>query len=230
MNRARRLRRRIARQLPASMRSTLPLLGSALLGYLLGTTPSADLAARLAGREHVDLRRDGSGNPGALNVGRLLGRRAGGAVLVADVGKGAAASLLGRRLAGDAGAHVGAVAAVAGHCYPVWNGFRGGKGVATSIGHCLATMPLYAPLDVAIALGLARIPGLPRPAWISVGVSSLAWIGAGALWWRRDLPNLWGPRPSRTLPLANAATVALIVPRALEILMRREPDEFTLGR
>lgn len=151
-------------------------------------------------------------------------------MLAADVGKGVAASLLGRRLAGDAGAHVGAVAAVAGHCYPVWTGFRGGKGVATSIGQCVATMPLYAPLDVGIALGLGRIPGLPRPAWISVGVASFAWIGAGVLWWRRDLPNLWGPRPSRALPLANAATVAVIVPRALEILVRGQPDEFALGR
>jgi acyl phosphate:glycerol-3-phosphate acyltransferase len=119
---------------------------------------------------------------------------------------------------------------VAGHCYPVWTGFRGGKGVAASIGHCVATMPLYTPLDVGIALGLGRIPGLPRPAWISVGAASFAWIGAGVLWWKRDLPNLWGPSPTAALPLANAATVAVIVPRALEILLRGQPDEFALPR
>lgn len=205
-------------------------MAAAVGGYLVGTFPSADLAARLAGREQVDLRRQGSRNPGALNVGRLLGRRAGTAVLAADIGKGVVASLVGRRLAGDTGAHVGAVAAVAGHCYPLWTGFRGGKGVATSIGQCVATMPLYAPLDVGIALGLGRIPGLPRPAWISVGTASVAWIGAGALWWRRGLPNLWGPRPTAALPLANAATVAVIAPRALEILLRGQPDEFALPR
>jgi glycerol-3-phosphate acyltransferase PlsY len=206
------------------------LLAAAVSGYLLGTLPSADVAGRVAGRGRVDLRRDGSRNPGALNAGRLLGRRVGHAVLAADIGKGVVASALGRRLAGDAGAHVGAVAAVAGHCYPVWTGFRGGKGIATAIGQCVATMPLYAPLDVALALALGRIPGLPRPAWVSVGTASFVWIGAGALWWKRDLPNLWGPRPTAALPLANAATVAVIVPRALEILLRRQPDEFALPR
>lgn len=206
------------------------LTTAAVAGYLLGTLPSADLAARVVGRGRVDLRRDGSRNPGALNAQRLLGRRIGRAVLAADIGKGVVASTLGRRLAGDNGAHVGAVAAVAGHCYPVWSGFRGGKGIATAIGHCVATMPLYAPLDVAVALGLGRIPGLPRPAWVSVGTASFVWIGAGVLWWKRDLPNLWGPRPTAALPLANAATVAVIVPRALEILLRQQPDEFALPR
>jgi glycerol-3-phosphate acyltransferase PlsY len=206
------------------------LVAAAVGGYLLGAFPSADLAAWAAGRGEVDLRRHGSGNPGALNARRLLGRRAGRAVLAADVGKAVAASVLGRRVAGDAGAHVGAVASVAGHCYPVWTGFRGGKGIATAIGQCVATMPLYAPLDVGLALGLGRVPGLPRPAWISVGTASLLWIGAGAVWWRRDLPNLWGPRPTSALPLANAATVAVIVPRALEILVRGQPDEFALAR
>lgn len=212
-------------------RPTTPtLLLAAACGYALGSVPSGDVASKVVGRGRVDLRRQGSGNPGALNVGRLLGRRVGRAVLAADVLKGAAACAVGRRLAGDVGAHVGGVSAVAGHCYPVWTGFRGGKGVAASIGQCLATFPAYAPLDVAVALAVARIPGLARPAFVSVGTASFAWVAAGYVWWKRDLPNLWGPRPTIALPLANAATVLVILPRALGILLRGEPDEFALRR
>ena len=89
---------------------------AAAAGYLIGTLPSADIAAGLTTRGAVDLRAAGSGNPGALNALRLLGRRAGLAVTVADIGKGVAACLLGRALAGERGAHAGGVAAVAGHC------------------------------------------------------------------------------------------------------------------
>jgi glycerol-3-phosphate acyltransferase PlsY len=125
---------------------------------------------------------------------------------------------------------VAGVAAVVGHCYPLWTGFRGGKGVATSYGQCLATFPAYAPLDAALATSVARIPGLRRPALVSVAVSSTAWLLASFLWWRYRLPNLWGPRPTRALLLANAATVLVIASRAVPMLYRREPDELALPR
>lgn len=160
----------------------------------------------------------------------MLGRRAGAAVALGDIGKGVVACAAGRTLAGDAGAHVGGVAAVTGHCYPVWARFRGGKGVATSFGQCLATFPAYAPVDVAVALGVARLPGVRRPALASVAVTSLAWVLAGVVWWRRRLPHPWGPPPSGLLPVANAATTAVIASRALVVLVRREPDELALER
>ncbi len=202
------------------------LLGAAACGYLLGSISFADL---VAGRG-TDLRLLGSGNPGAMNARRVLGRRAGIAVATGDIAKGAVACVAGRALAGDPGAHVGGVAAVAGHCYPVHRPRRGGKGVATSFGQCLATFPVYAPVDVAVALGVARLPGVRRPALVSVAVSSLAWVLAGAFWWRRRLPNLWGPLPSVFLPVANAATAAVIASRGALLLARREPDELALPR
>ena len=202
------------------------LLAAVAAGYLAGTAPSAALVARLLTGGSVDLRSAGSGNPGGLNARRLLGRRAGAAVIVGDVGKGVVACLAGRRLAGDLGAHVAGVAAVTGHCYPLWTGFRGGKGVATSFGQCLATFPVYAPVDAAVAVAVARRPSLRRPALTSVAASSTAWLLASVVWWRRGWPNLWGPRPTVALPLANAATIAIILSKAARRSRRERPDEF----
>jgi glycerol-3-phosphate acyltransferase PlsY len=164
-----------------------------------------------------------------MNALRVLGRRAGVAVALADVAKGVLACVAGRALAGDAGAHAAGVAAVAGHCYPVTARFRGGKGVATSFGQCVATFPAYAPLDAAIATVVVRLPGLRRPALASVAVSSGTWILAGVVWWRRRLPNLWGPRPTAMLPLANAGTTAVLASRAVLALRRGEPDELAVS-
>ncbi len=199
------------------------------VGYVLGATPSARIAAHLVSRGAVDVTAGGTGNPGALNAMRLLGRGPGYAVAAADVGKGLGAALLGRRLAGDTGAHLGAVAAVAGHCYPPVVVGRGGKGVATSFGQCLGTFPAFAPIDMAVALVASRLAAR-RPALVSVATSATCWVGAGAVWWRRGLPNLWGPTPSLALPVANAATSALIASRAVSMVRAREPDELVLGR
>ena len=72
-------------------------------------------------------------------------------MLVADAAKGVVGAVAGRRLAGDAGAYLAATAAIAGHIAPVWSRFRGGKGVATSAGACLAVFPAYFPIDAAVA-------------------------------------------------------------------------------
>jgi glycerol-3-phosphate acyltransferase PlsY len=188
----------------------LRLIAAATTGYALGTIPSADVAARLATRGVADLRRAGSGNPGAVNAMAVLGKGWGYGVLLADVTKGATACAAGRRLAGDVGAHVGGTAAVVGHCLPVWNGFRGGKGVAASAGQCLATFPAYFPIDLGVAWATAR---WRRQAMAATVAASLTWVTAGVVWWRRGWPNLWGPQPSAALPLAAAATSAVILSR-----------------
>lgn len=188
------------------------LLGAAALGYLAGTVPSADAAGRLARRGQLDLRTSGTGNPGAANAMVVLGRRWGYAILAADMAKGAVGSVAGRLVAGDAGAHVGGVASVVGHCYPLWNGFRGGKGVAPSVGQCAVTFPAWSVLDLAVA-GAAALPRWQRRTRTATLVSCTAWVLAATAWWRRGWPNLWGPRPSAALPLAAAASSALILYR-----------------
>ena len=144
---------------------------------------------------------------------------------VADVAKGYAAAAAGRALAGDLGAHVGATSAVIGHCYPAWSGFSGGKGVATSFGQCLYTFPVAAPLDLALALGTARIPGLRRPGVVSTAVATSAWLLLSVVWWRRRLKNSWGPEPSRALVVSNAVTACVIATRFAAAHRRGHPDE-----
>ena len=189
----------------------LRLFTAASVGYLAGTLPSAALASRAARRG--DIRSLGTGNPGAANAIAQLGSGWGYAVLAADVGKGAAAAVLGRRLAGDLGAHVGSSAAVAGHCYPVWSGFRGGKGVATSVGQCLVTFPAYFLPDLALAGLTGAMPWWKRRAHAATVVSAGTWVAAAVVWWRRGSSNLWGPEPTVALPLAAATTSAMILQR-----------------
>ncbi len=114
-------------------------------GYLLGSIPSGFLAGRLRG---VDMRKEGSGNVGATNTLRVLGKGWGYAVFAADLVKGLVAASLAVRIGGglvpDAWGYpgvAGGIAAVLGHNFPVWLGFRGGKGIATSGGVMLGLFP-----------------------------------------------------------------------------------------
>ena len=117
------------------------LIAAALLGgYLLGAIPFGLLLARAAGVG--DLRRQGSGNIGATNALRAGGPWLGGATLLLDAGKGAGAVLAGHALGGPEAALAAGLGAFLGHVFSVWLGFRGGKGVATMIGVCLAVLPL----------------------------------------------------------------------------------------
>lgn len=110
-------------------------LAAVLGGYLLGTIPFGLLLTRLAGLG--DVRRIGSGNIGATNVLRTGSKGLALATLLLDGGKGAAAYLLAREFAGEAALYAGG-AAFLGHLFPLWLGFRGGKGVATFLGLMLA--------------------------------------------------------------------------------------------
>ena len=101
------------------------LIGIAV-GYLIGTFPSADLITRIASHGAVDIRREGSGNPGGLNTMRVLGRKWGIVVILLDALKGAVAGFVGLAI-GDAAAYAAGTAAIAGHVCPVWSRFRGGR-------------------------------------------------------------------------------------------------------
>ena len=127
------------------------------LAYLLGTFPSADLVARHHG---VDVTAEGSGNPGASNVLRLLGWKAGALVLFLDAAKGAIAAGAGLAIDGHRGAWILGVAAVMGHVFPVWRRFKGGRGVATGAGVIIVVYPgvtlVLAIVWVVIARGLHK--------------------------------------------------------------------------
>jgi len=116
------------------------LAGVALLAYLLGSLPTGYIAGRLVG---VDIRKVGSGNVGATNVTRALGKRFGYPVFLVDFAKGLAAVMLAVIMAKaaqssaqfvDLCAAIGAICSLMGHSYSIWLGFSGGKGVATLMG------------------------------------------------------------------------------------------------
>jgi glycerol-3-phosphate acyltransferase PlsY len=115
------------------------------LGYLLGSIPFGLLFAWGSGAG--DVRKIGSGNIGATNVLRTGKKWAAAATLICDGAKGAAAVLLARHFLAPGSEIFAALAAVLGHIFPVWLGFKGGKGVATFLGVCLA---LYWPVGLAI--------------------------------------------------------------------------------
>jgi len=116
--------------------TTTQLILWAALGYLMGSIPFGMIVAKVMGLGN--LRNIGSGNIGATNVLRTGNKAAAALTLLFDAAKGAAAVILARAIAGEDAAQVAALAAFLGHCFPVWLGFRGGKGVATFLGLWLA--------------------------------------------------------------------------------------------
>jgi glycerol-3-phosphate acyltransferase PlsY len=141
-----------------------------LVGYLIGSVSFAILVARAAGLG--DPRRAGSGNPGATNILRLGSRKAAVLTLLGDLAKGTVAVLLARWFTADPVVlSLTALAVFLGHLFPVWFGFRGGKGVATALGAYLGLEPLLALAMVAIWLVMA----------LAFRYSSLAALTATAL-------------------------------------------------
>ncbi|WP_374398054.1 glycerol-3-phosphate 1-O-acyltransferase PlsY [Tabrizicola sp.] len=154
------------------------LLLTAVLGYLLGSIPFGILVTRAMGLG--DLRSIGSGNIGATNVLRTGNKRAALATLLLDGGKGALAVLMARWLVGgEDAAQVAGLAAFLGHLYPVWLGFKGGKGVATFLG-------LFLALDwrVGVCLCLTWLVTAVATRYSSIAaLFAAASAGLWVLWW-----------------------------------------------
>ena len=153
-----------------------------LFSYLLGCTPFAYIAARCL--RGVDIRTLGDRNSGTANAWRLLGARAGLAVFIADIGKGAAAVLVTQIVIGGQAAPIAAgLAVIAGHNWPAYLGLRGGRGAATLLGVLITLWPpaglsLAAAGAIPFALTRSVVPSLvfffvlfPLVAWIT-GASS----------------------------------------------------------
>lgn len=143
------------------------------LGYGLGSIPFGVLLTRVMGLGN--LRDIGSGNIGATNVLRTGNKAAAALTLCLDAGKGAAAVLLARALAGEDAAQLAGLASFIGHCFPIWLSFKGGKGVATFLGLVLA---LGWPVGIACCvtwLAVAKLSKISSVGGMSAAVLSPIW-------------------------------------------------------
>jgi len=122
--------------------------------YFLGTFPSAVMVARSRG---IDITKVGSGNPGASNVSRTMGRRWGIAVFALDALKGIIPAAVGMVLAGDRVAYAMIAASVLGHMFPVTRGFRGGKGVATMAGAMFVMQPIISAILAVVWISVLKL-------------------------------------------------------------------------
>ena len=128
--------------------------------YLLGSVPTGFLVVKAKAKD--DIRKTGSGGTGATNVSRRVGKAAGALTLVLDAAKGAVAVLIARQFATD---HfevnwvvaAAGLAVILGHIFPVWLGFKGGKGVATGVGVFLALSPVAVLLAVIVFLPVVAL-------------------------------------------------------------------------
>jgi glycerol-3-phosphate acyltransferase PlsY len=183
--------------------------------YAIGSIPFALILARRWGTG--DLRRIGSGNVGAANVWRATGVTAGLLVALLDIAKGAAGVVVAQRLSGNmATPAVAGVAAILGHIYPVWLGFRGGKGVATSCGVFAMLTPVAVP--PALAIFLASI-------WLTKYISVGSVVASLAL-----PPIAYATGSPRPTIVAAVAVAGLIVFRHRSNLQRvRAGTEWRVG-
>ena len=182
--------------IPKGMIETVLALG---LGFLLGSLPCGFWLARAKG---VDIRKKGSGNIGATNVGRILGKEWGYLVFALDALKGWLAVWLAAEFlqAGDTGSVLTGMAAVAGHVFSPWLNFKGGKGVATSAGVLLGLAPavlIWTAAIWGISFAVRRIVSISSllaatafpflVMWLEPGRHALllvAFVLAGLVWYR----------------------------------------------
>ncbi len=163
------------------------------IAYLLGSVDTGVIVPRLLG---VNIYEHGSGNPGASNVMRTMGKKVGAAVMLGDALKGLLAALIGAWMVGSTIAFWCALAAVVGHVFPLWHRFKGGRGVATAIGAVVFLEPWF---GLVLVLGWGGTVAATKTASIaSLGAMALYVPGYALFGWRG-----W--------PLLAAALTALLV-------------------
>ncbi|KIC16065.1 glycerol-3-phosphate 1-O-acyltransferase PlsY [Leisingera sp. ANG-Vp] len=159
--------------MPVLESSAAVLILWAVIGYGLGSVPFGMVVTKAFGLGN--LREIGSGNIGTTNVLRTGSKAAAALTLLLDGGKGAAAVLLARFLAGEDAAQMAGLMSFLGHCFPVWLGFKGGKGVATFLGLMLA---LAWPVGIACCLTWLAAAAISRISSMGALVSA----ASGAVW------------------------------------------------
>ncbi len=174
---------------------TWPFYAAALAGYLLGAIPFGLVLTKAAGLG--DIRKMGSGNIGATNVLRTGNRWLAAATLLLDGGKGAAAALIAGQWGPDMAIMAGAGAFI-GHLYPVWIGFKGGKGMATALGvllalawpvglaACLVWAMVFAAFRYSSLAALMAIAAAPFAAWAFAPRETIQFAAFLAIlvWWK----------------------------------------------
>jgi len=181
------------------------------VAWLLGTFPTAVLVARAHGH---DVTKEGSGNPGASNVARLVGWRAGALVLVGDFAKGAIAAGVGYAVGGRPGAFALGIAAIVGHTFPLYR--KGGKGVATAAGMLTVLFPLIVAGLAVVYVVVARVLHKTSLASLIMTVLfPLAALVAGYAWWE--------------VCVLAALAVVIVIRHAANIrrLIRHEENDLT---
>lgn len=163
--------------------SIIRVLLCIIIGYLLGNIQTGIFVGRLV--NNIDLRLHGSGSSGATNALRVLGRQSALLTFLGDCLKGISAVLLGLLISGRSGGMIAAVAVIAGHIWPVFFSFKGGKGVATCIGVLLCLSPVYALLVIALGVGVLYFTRMVSLASISASIlyvilSTLSAISTGS--------------------------------------------------
>jgi acyl phosphate:glycerol-3-phosphate acyltransferase len=200
------------------------LLSIPFAAYLLGSIPFGLLLTKLFGSG--DVRKSGSGNIGATNVARVAGWLPGILTLLLDVAKGAAAVWLAGRVSNESATCVmiAALAALLGHCYPVWLKFRGGKGVATAAG---AFLVLCAPA----LLGSVIVFLLVAIFWRYVSLASISAAASMPLL----IYLLWAPHhaPPPVVTFGSLAAAAMIFYKHdanIQRLVQGEEPKFSFGK
>jgi acyl phosphate:glycerol-3-phosphate acyltransferase len=187
----------------------MEMILAVLAGYLVGTLPTAVWLGKLRG---IDLRRVGSGNPGANNALRTGGAGLAAPVLFVEMAKGVGAALAGSGLAGEAGMVAAGIAAAAGNLYNIWYRFSGGKGLGITGGVLIAAWPtVFVPAILVIALSAwatRSAGGASLIAVVFLAVAGLVWEPAG-------VPTGWGVEPG-LVPFLGLGLGFLIFPRHLE--------------
>lgn len=200
------------------------LIAIPVAAYLLGSIPFGLLLSRLFGT--ADIRKEGSGNIGATNVARVAGPIAGVLTLLLDAGKGALAVMLAARLTNAAAlwTMIAGLCALVGHCFPIWLGFRGGKGVATAAGVFLVLCP-------PAFLGATILFLLVVAYWRFVSLGSISAAAAMPLL----VYIFWAPRhaPPLVITFGSLAVALLIVIKHdanIQRLVQGDEPRFSLGR
>jgi acyl phosphate:glycerol-3-phosphate acyltransferase len=162
----------------------LPL--AVVAAYLVGSIDFAVIVGRMYG---VDIHQEGSGNPGMSNVLRTMGRVPAAMVFIGDTLKGTIGAAMGWVASGSADpavhwAFLAGLAAVVGHCYPIFHGFKGGKGVATGGGVLLFTVPIVAVIEIAVwflVFWLTKTASIGSMVIVVITIPMLIWQGVTGL-------------------------------------------------